>query len=60
MSEPLSVSEAATMLGVSHFTVRAWLRARLIPHYKLRRRIVLDRADVEAFLARRRVEADQP
>lgn len=53
----LSVKEAAAILGVSVFTVRAWIRRRRLTFHRLGRRIVLDRADLERFLAAHRVEA---
>lgn len=53
----ISVDEAARRLGVSKFTVRAWLRQRKLPFYQLGRRQVLDAADVERFLQASRVEA---
>jgi excisionase family DNA binding protein len=55
----LTVSEAAEQLGVSRFTVRSWLRQRRLAYLKVGRRIVVDRADVEAFLRGCRVEARQ-
>jgi excisionase family DNA binding protein len=56
----LSVAEAAARLGVSKFTVRAWLRQRRLPYYQLGRRQVLDAEDVERFLREHRVEARDP
>ncbi len=56
-NERLSIREAATLLGVSPFTVRKWLRDRRLAFYQCGRRIVLDRGDVNEFLARHRVEA---
>jgi len=53
----LSVREAAPILGVSTFTVRAWIKQRRFPFHKIGRRIVLDREDLEAFLRAHRVEA---
>ena len=53
----VSMAEAATMLGVSRFTVRSWLRNRRLPFYRLGRRVLVDARDVEEFLARGRVEA---
>ena len=53
----LSVKEAAPILGVSVFTVRAWIRQRRLPFHRLGRRIVFDHADLERFLAAHRVEA---
>ncbi len=52
----LSVAEAAPVLGVSVFTVRAWIRQRRLPFFRVGRRIVLDRQDLEAFLHAHRVE----
>lgn len=57
MGTTLSVHEAAARLGVSRFTLRAWLRQRRIPYFRLGRRVVLSDADVERFLAAHRVEA---
>jgi len=53
----LSVKEAAPILGVSVFTVRAWVRQRRLPFHRLGRRIVLDHSDLERFVAAHRVEA---
>ena len=53
----LSVIGAAAVLGVSPFTVRKWVRERLLPYHRVGRRVVLDRRDLEAFLAENRVEA---
>ena len=53
----LTIAQAAERLGVSRFTVRSWLRQRRLAFHKLGRRIVLDQADVDAFLKGGRVEA---
>jgi excisionase family DNA binding protein len=53
----LSVHEAAPILGVSTFMVRALIRQRRLPYYKVGRRVVLDVADLEAYLLEHRVEA---
>ena len=53
----IGMAEAAKLLGVSRFTVRSWLRNRRLPFYRLGRRVLVDARDVEAFLARGRVEA---
>jgi excisionase family DNA binding protein len=52
----VSVQEAAPLLGVSTFMVRALIRQRRLPHYKIGRRIVLDTADLDAYLLRHRIE----
>jgi len=58
INRPLSIAEAAErLLGISPYTLRSWLRQGRIPYHRLGRRIVLDQADVEAFLAGCRVEA---
>ncbi len=56
----LSVAEAAPLLGVSVFTVRAWIRQRRLPFFRVGRRIVFDREDLEAFLRAHRVEVREP
>lgn len=53
----LSVDEAAPVLGVSVYMVRALIRQRRLPFYHIGRRIVLDRDDLERFLRAHRVEA---
>ena len=51
------VERAATELGVSPHTLRAWLRQRRLPYLKLGRRVLLDPQDVQRFLMANRVEA---
>jgi excisionase family DNA binding protein len=53
----VSIASAASILGVSAFTLRRWIRERRVPYHRLGRRIVLDRRDLEAFLQRCRIEA---
>jgi len=53
----LSVEEAAPILGVSVFMVRALIRQRALPYYRVGRRIVLDGEDLERYLHQHRVEA---
>jgi excisionase family DNA binding protein len=52
----LSVEEAADEMGVSPFTVRAWVREKRIPFYRLGRRILFDESDIAALLRNARVE----
>jgi len=52
----LSVEEAAPVLGVSVYMVRALVRQRRLSYYRVGRRIVLDRNDLEQFLQANRVE----
>jgi excisionase family DNA binding protein len=55
----LSVPEAADILGISRFTLRAWLRQRRLPFHRIGRRIVLDLCDLDQFLMDNRVEAEK-
>ncbi len=57
MGDRLSLPEGAAVLGVSRHTLRAWARQRRIPFYRLGRRIVFARSDLERFLAANRVRA---
>lgn len=54
--EKLNVLGAAPILGVSPFTVRAWVRERRIPFYRCGRRLVFSRKELEAWLAAHRVD----
>ena len=56
----LSVQEAAPILGVSVFMVRALIRRRAVPYYRVGRRIVLDAEDLERYLRQHRGEAREP
>jgi len=56
----LSVDEAAPILGVSVFTVRKLIRVRAVPFYRVGRRVVLDREDLERYLHQHRVEPREP
>lgn len=51
-----SVAEAAPVLGVSVYMVRALIRQRRLAYHRIGRRIVLDRQDLEQFLRAHRVE----
>jgi excisionase family DNA binding protein len=53
--EKLSLVQAAPVVGVSPFTVRAWVRERRIPFFRCGRRIVFSRRELETWLAARRV-----
>jgi excisionase family DNA binding protein len=53
----ISIAEGATRLGISRFTLRAWIRQRIIPHVRLGRRVLLAPIDIEKFIAANRVEA---
>ena len=51
-----SVTEAAAVLGVSVYMVRALIRQRRLAYHRIGRRIILDRQDLEQFLRAHRVE----
>ncbi len=53
----ISVVVAADYIGVSPYTVRAWIRQRRVAHVRLGRRVLLDRADLERLIQAGRVEA---
>ncbi|MDR4469533.1 MAG: helix-turn-helix domain-containing protein [Nitrospira sp.] len=51
----LSQREAATYLGISYWTLRDLTFRGEIPHVKIRRRILVDRIDLETYLDRMKV-----
>lgn len=54
----LTPTEAAEYLGIKPRTLKKWRHERRIPYYRLGHvSCVLDVRDLDAFLARRRVEA---
>jgi excisionase family DNA binding protein len=59
-SMKLTLLDAAPMLGVSPYTLRAWVRKRRVPFYRCGRRIVVSRCDLESFLESWRVVPQEP
>jgi len=57
MEQSMNLEEAGKFLGVSPHTLRVWARAGRVTHFKLGRRLVFDRADLEQFLTRNRVDS---
>lgn len=47
-----SVREAAEALGLSERTLRTRIKERLIPHVRMRRRILIPRTALEDYLAK--------
>jgi len=55
--QKLNISGGAEVLGVSPFTLGAWVRARRVPHYRIGRRIVFDGDQLREWLEAHKVEA---
>jgi len=53
----ISIVEGASRLGISKFTLRSWIRLGVIPHVRLRRRVLLDPRDLDRFIQASRIEA---
>ncbi len=56
-SKLVDVKTAAERLGVSSFTVRAWIRQRRLAHAKLGRRVLISEDALERFVAQNTVGA---
>ena len=55
----IGVRKAATMLGVSSWSIRRWVRLGRLPAVKLGRRTVLELAALHRFIASNRTGGDQ-
>ena len=53
----LYLIDAAHAIGTNQFTLRRWVRERRIPHYRMGRRLVFSRTDLNAFLQAHRIPA---
>ncbi len=53
----MNLKEGGHYTGLSHHTLRLYVRIGLLTHYKIGRRIVIFQHDLDEFLAKRRVEA---
>jgi len=60
MLEPLTVGvrEAARLLGISHWSIRRWIRLGRLPAVKLGRRTVVELAVLQRFIDSNRVGED--
>jgi excisionase family DNA binding protein len=56
----ISLVQAAPYVGVSPYTLRAWVRRRKIPFYRCGRRIVFSQADLDRFMTDCRVIPQEP
>lgn len=45
-----NVSQAAEYLGISHHTVRLWVKEKKLPCIRLGRRVLFDRQALDAYL----------
>ncbi|MDR4469841.1 MAG: helix-turn-helix domain-containing protein [Nitrospira sp.] len=52
-----SQREAATYLGISYWTLRDLTFRGEIPHVKIRRRVLVDRVDLDTYLDRMKVRS---
>ena len=53
----LDVHAAAERLGVSPFTIRAWLRQRRLEHVKLGRRVLVPESAIRRFVEQNTIPA---
>ncbi len=62
MLEPLTVSvrDAASLLGVSHWAIRRWIRIGKIPALKLGRRTVVEFSALKLLVESSRAQSDAP
>lgn len=51
----MTIRDGGAYLGISQYTVRYLIRTGQLPCYRIGRRIVLDREDLDAFLCEHRV-----
>jgi excisionase family DNA binding protein len=51
----VSVKEASEWLGISVFTLYSWALAHRIPHYKIGKRVMFSKEDLQRWLAEHRV-----
>jgi excisionase family DNA binding protein len=49
---PVSINEAAAILGVSPYTIRAWLGQRKLGFLKLSRSVRIPRSEITRFMER--------
>ena len=54
----VGVREAATLLGVSHWSIRRWVRLGRLPAVKLGRRTLVEVAALHRFIASNRIGED--
>jgi len=52
----VGIVEGANIIGVSPYTLRRWINQKRLPFYKLGRRVLLSRDDLEQFIEAGRVD----
>ena len=52
----LSQREAATYLGVSYWTLRDLNFSGAVPYLRIKRRILIDRADLDSYIGRAKIQ----
>jgi predicted site-specific integrase-resolvase len=57
MEQSMNLEEAGKFIGVSPHTLRVYARTGRVTHFKIGRRLVFDRADLEEFLATKKKPA---
>ena len=60
MAELLDLRQTARELSISIHCLRAWTYQKKIPFVRLGRRVLLRREDIEAFVNKNLVEAQEP
>lgn len=53
----ITVDCAADLAGLSHWTIRRWLAVGRLTHYRAASRVVVDREELLALMAPRKMEA---
>jgi len=59
MPDLLNLKEGAKELKISIHTIRSWIYQKRIPFVRLGRRVLLRREDLEDFVSKNLVEANQ-
>jgi excisionase family DNA binding protein len=59
MERLLNVAQAAEKLSISPHTIRAWIFQKKLPYVRLGRRIGLRPEDIDSFIERNLIEAQE-
>jgi excisionase family DNA binding protein len=58
MDKLYSVLEAAELLGLSHWTLRTYIKARKLNPVRIGKRVLLETSELERFIKQSRVASD--